>query len=42
MVVRPSGGAPKIKTCFKAKGKDLAEAQAKKDELAEAIKPILA
>ena len=42
VVVRPSGTEPKIKTYFTTKGKDLAEAQAKKDELAEAIKPILA
>lgn len=41
-MVRPSGTEPKIKTYFTTKGKDLAEAQAKKDELAEAIKPILA
>ena len=42
VVVRPSGTEPKIKTYFTTKGKDLAEAQAKKYELAEAIKPILA
>jgi phosphoglucomutase len=42
VVVRPSGTEPKIKTYFTTKGKDLAEAQAKKDLLAEACKPILA
>ncbi len=41
VVVRPSGTEPKIKTYFTTLGKDLAEAQAKKDELAEAMKPIL-
>ena len=42
VIVRPSGTEPKIKTYFTTKGKDLAEAQAEKDALAEAIKPILA
>ena len=42
VVVRPSGTEPKIKTYFTTLGKDLAEAQAQKDVLAEAIKPILA
>ena len=42
VVVRPSGTEPKIKTYFTTLGKDLAEAQAQKDKLAEAIKPILA
>jgi len=42
VVVRPSGTEPKIKTYFTTKGKDLAEAQAKKDLLADACKPILA
>ena len=41
VVVRPSGTEPKIKTYFTTLGKDLAEAQAEKDSLAEAIKPIL-
>ena len=41
VIVRPSGTEPKIKTYFTTKGKDLAEAQAKKDELAEACKPLL-
>lgn len=42
VVVRPSGTEPKIKTYFTTLGKDLAEAQAEKDKLAEALKPILA
>ena len=42
VVVRPSGTEPKIKTYFTTLGKDLAEAQAEKDQLAEAVKPILA
>ena len=42
VIVRPSGTEPKIKTYFTTLGKDLAEAQAQKDVLAEAIKPILA
>ncbi len=41
VIVRPSGTEPKIKTYFTTKGKDLAEAQAKKDKLAEACKPML-
>ncbi len=41
VVVRPSGTEPKIKTYFTTLGKDLDEAQAEKDALAEAIKPIL-
>ena len=41
VIVRPSGTEPKIKTYFTTKGKDLAEAQAKKDLLADACKPIL-
>ncbi|MDO4622310.1 MAG: phospho-sugar mutase [Eubacteriales bacterium] len=40
VVVRPSGTEPKIKTYFTTKGKDLAEAQAAKDELAAALKPL--
>ena len=42
VIVRPSGTEPKIKTYFTTLGKDLAEAQAQKDRLAEALKPILA
>ena len=42
VIVRPSGTEPKIKTYFTTLGKDLAEAQAKKDQLAEGLKPILA
>ena len=42
VVVRPSGTEPKIKTYFTTLGKDLAEAQAEKDKLAEAVKPLLA
>ena len=42
VIVRPSGPEPKIKTYFTTLGKDLAEAQAKKDQLAEGLKPILA
>lgn len=41
-IVRPSGTEPKIKTYFTTLGKDLAEAQAQKDELSEAMKPIFA
>ncbi len=40
-IVRPSGTEPKIKTYFTTSGKDLAEAKAKKNALAEALKPIL-
>ena len=39
-IVRPSGTEPKIKTYFTTLGKDLAEAQAQKDALAAAMKPI--
>ena len=41
VIVRPSGTEPKIKTYFTTLGKDLAEAQAKKDKLAEGVKPVL-
>ena len=40
VVVRPSGTEPKIKTYFTTLGKDLAEAEAQKDALAEALKPL--
>ncbi len=39
-IVRPSGTEPKIKTYFTTLGKDIAEAQAQKDALAAALKPI--
>ena len=42
VIVRPSGTEPKIKTYFTTKGADLAEAQAEKDALTEAIKPLFA
>ena len=42
VIVRPSGTEPKIKTYFTTLGKDLAEAEAQKNALAEALKPILA
>lgn len=40
VIVRPSGTEPKIKTYFTTLGKDIAEAQAQKDKLAEALNPI--
>lgn len=40
VIVRPSGTEPKIKTYFTTLGKDLSEAQAQKDKLAEVLKPI--
>ena len=42
VVVRPSGTEPKIKTYFTTLGKDLAEAEAQKEALAAALKPLLA
>ena len=42
VIVRPSGTEPKIKTYFTTLGKDLAEAEAQKKVLADALKPILA
>ena len=41
VIVRPSGTEPKIKTYFTTKGANLEAAQAKKDLLANACKPIL-
>ena len=40
VVVRPSGTEPKIKGYYTTLGRDLAEAQKEKDELAAALKPI--
>ncbi len=40
VMVRPSGTEPKIKAYYTTLGKDLAAAQAEKDTLSEAIKPI--
>ena len=40
VVVRPSGTEPKIKTYCTTLGKDLAEAQKEKDELAAVLKPL--
>ena len=40
VIVRPSGTEPKIKAYFTTLGKDLAEAQAQKDVLAAALRPI--
>ena len=42
VIVRPSGTEPKIKTYFTTLGKDLQEAEAQKEKLAQALKPILA
>lgn len=42
VIIRPSGTEPKIKAYFTTLGKDLAEAQAQKDELAAAVGPIFA
>ncbi len=42
VIVRPSGTEPKIKTYFTTLGKNLAQAEAQKQVLAQALKPILA
>ena len=42
VVVRPSGTEPTIKTYFTTLGKNLEEAKAQKDRLAEAVRPMLA
>ena len=41
VVVRPSGTEPKIKTYFTTKGENLEQAQAEKEKLAQALKPVL-
>ena len=40
VIIRPSGTEPKIKAYYTTLGKDIAEAQAQKDALAAALKPI--
>ena len=42
VIVRPSGTEPKIKAYYTTLGKDLAEAEAQKTQLANALKPIFA
>ncbi len=42
VIIRPSGTEPKIKAYYTTLGKDLAEAEAQKAALAEALKPIFA
>ena len=42
VIVRPSGTEPKIKTYYTTLGKDLKEAEAQKNTLAAALKPIFA
>ncbi len=42
VIVRPSGTEPKVKAYYTNLGKDLAEAEAQKEVLAAALKPILA
>ena len=41
-VIRPSGTEPKIKIYYTTLGKNLEEAEAEKEKLAEALKPIMA
>ena len=41
LIIRPSGTEPKIKIYYTTLGKDLAEAQAQKEKLAEGLEPIL-
>ena len=40
VIIRPSGTEPKIKAYYTTLGKDLEEAQAQKDTLAAALKPL--
>ncbi len=40
VMIRPSGTEPKIKAYYTTLGKDLAAAQAEKDALSKAIKPV--
>lgn len=40
VVIRPSGTEPKIKAYYTTKGKDLADAEAVKEKLAGAVKPL--
>ena len=41
VIIRPSGTEPKIKIYYTTLGRDLAEAQAEKEKLAAALKPVL-
>ena len=42
VLIRPSGTEPKIKIYYTTLGKNLEEAEAEKEKLAEALKPIMA